>query len=89
MHSYGVDPREGTAEIDVPDYRVDFISSEPSVHDERIVSGAPDVEAVLAWADAESSGRGYSIYSLCPVEDGYIMLHLLSRQERSETPEGA
>ena len=55
-----IDPRDATAEVDNPTYRVEIISSDRSRIDTWRISGARDVAEVSAWADAQK-GAGSAV----------------------------
>lgn len=53
MDVVGIDPRDQTWQDDAPRYRVHFF--EGATSDEYEVSGAPDVRAVVDWADPDET----------------------------------
>ena len=61
-----IDPRDQNWEDVSPRYRVYFF--EGTASDEFEITGAPDVGAVLRWADADEAGRPYVLYAR--VDDG-------------------
>jgi hypothetical protein len=71
MDVVGVDERTGGAEVDFPVYRVYFfdrlygvLSSGDAYTYE--LTGANNVQQVLAWADANARGRTYAVYVVTP-----------------------
>ena len=71
MDVVGVDERTGGAEVTFPVYRVYFfdrlygvLSSGDAYTYE--LSGANNVQQVLAWADANARGRTYAVYVATP-----------------------
>jgi hypothetical protein len=63
-----VDPRDTEWGRDFPTYRVHFFTGGPGRHgwtsDEFELQQAPDVKAVIEWAEKEAVGRTYIIYAL-------------------------
>ena len=75
MEAHPVDPRDIEREVDHPTYRVVFWEQGPPApvgdapgmfrSDEYDVTGAADVEEVLAWARARvSAGQTFTIHAL-------------------------
>ena len=67
-----VDPRDTEWEEGLPTYRVHFFTDPgPGVHgwtsDEFEIRQAPDVRAVLDWAEEEAAGRTYIVCALVVV----------------------
>lgn len=74
MEIVEVDPRDQTWEERSPRYRVYFL--EGTTSSEFEVRGAPDVHAVMAWAEAESAGREYVLYVRTGRGEGLGLLRL-------------
>jgi hypothetical protein len=67
---HGVDPRDQTAELDNPAYRVYFWSGDRGSGaamscDEYEIAQA-DIHEVVAWADEHAAGRTYSLWACVP-----------------------
>jgi len=78
-----VDPRDTEWERDFPTYRVYFFTDPGSgrhswTSDEFELQQAPDVRAVIEWAEKEAEGRTYIIYALVsephPTSSGLLTL---------------
>jgi hypothetical protein len=74
MEIIPVDPRDRTWEDASPRYRVHFFAGTTS--DEYEISGAPDVGAVLAWAEADRDARPYVLYARVDHGAGLGLLRL-------------
>ena len=61
-----IDPRDATAEVDSPTYRVEIVSRDKSSISTWRVSGARDLCEVLAWTESEEG-------------DGSAVIHVESR----------
>lgn len=55
-----IDPRDATAELDNPTYRVEIVSRDRSRIDTWRISGARDFEEVSAWAETRK-GDGSAV----------------------------
>lgn len=60
MNAASIDPRDATAQVDRPNYRVEIISEDRSRIDTWRIIGARDVREVLDWALAER-GTGTTV----------------------------
>jgi hypothetical protein len=78
-----IDPRDTEWEEDFPTYRVYFFTDRrPGVDgwtsDEFEIRQAPDVRAVLDWAETNAAGRTYIVYALVaaphPASSGLLTL---------------
>ncbi len=76
MEVRGVDPRDGTWEIDRPRYRVYFHEG-AGASDEYEMASA-DVAEVLRWAEATKGDRTFVLYA-CVAREGLGLLRLEGR----------
>lgn len=71
-----IDPRDATAELDSPTYRVEIISSDRSRIETWRISGARDFTEVSAWADARKSDGSAVIHVEVRTDSGLELVRL-------------
>jgi len=71
-----IDPRDATAEIDDPTFRVEIISGDRSRIDTWRISGARDFRDVWTWADNEKGDGSVVIHVEVRTDSGLTLVRL-------------
>ncbi len=81
MELHPIDPRDGTQEVDEPDYRVYFRRADGATEEWRLTH-VEDVLEVIQWAEERAGQRGYDLYAEWPLVVGLGLVLLRTRTPR-------